>query len=66
MWDGFGRWLGNNWKPYLRARGGYKDTKACKIKFEINRKPVKLDRNATNTAIELIVLGVIRIGQNVF
>ena len=19
MWDGFGRWLGKNWKPYLRG-----------------------------------------------
>ena len=49
MWDGFGRWLGRNWKPFLRRKLNY----SCMVCFKelsfffiIPEKPLRInDRN---------------------
>ena len=45
MWDGFGRWLGRNWKPFLRRKLNYSCMVCLKglSFFIILEKPLRIN-----------------------
>ena len=39
MWDGFGRWLGRNWKPYLRGKSNNCSKNQLSLSLSLRQTP---------------------------